>query len=65
MKKDKFKIGDKIKHPKYGIGVVRQISRIPGDEFHYDVDFSIRGGDGTKVWLHKRKTEKVATKLED
>ena len=56
---NKFNIGDKIIHPKYGRGVVTRIgTRIP--EHYYDVDFTGRGGDGTKVWLPKKEAEKVA-----
>lgn len=54
-------VGDRIKHPKYGVGVVRKFDNgmYPDYEFFYDVDFTGKGGDGTKVWLPKVKTEKL------
>lgn len=54
-------VGDRIKHPKYGIGVVKKFDNgmYPDYEFFYDVDFTGKGGDGTKVWLPKVKTEKL------
>lgn len=56
----KFAIGDIIKHPRYGIGVIRQIDdrMFPNYEFFYDADFTGRKGDGTKVWLPKVWSEK-------
>lgn len=54
-------VGDRIKHPKYGIGVIRGFKRgmFPDPEFFYDADFTGKGGDGTKVWLPKVKTERL------
>lgn len=54
-------VGDRIKHPKYGIGVVKQVENrmFPDYDFFYNVDFTGKGGDGTKVWLPKAKTEKL------
>lgn len=63
-----FAAGDRIKHPKYGVGIVRQVASdnhmFPDFEFFYDVDFCGRRGDGTKVWLPKVKTEKECEKIE-
>lgn len=60
-----FKVGDVIKHPKYGRGVIRKIEANVLDlyDFFYDTDFTGKGGDGTKVWLPKLKTEKQAELL--
>lgn len=58
----KFKIGDKIKHEKYGVGVIKDIDSACID-FYYKADFTGHGGDGTKVWLPKRIKNKVATKI--
>lgn len=54
-------IGDHVKHPKFGVGVVKQYDTrmFPDYEFFYDVDFTGKGGDGTKVWLSKVKAEKL------
>lgn len=54
-------VGDRIKHPKFGVGVVKQVKggMFPDYDFFYDVDFTGEGGDGTKVWLPKVKTEKL------
>lgn len=62
MSKPKFNIGDKIRHPVYGVGIVKKIADYDPSLF-YDVDFTIRGGDGTKAWLPKGKTEKEAAKV--
>lgn len=53
----KFAAGDIIRHPTYGVGVIKKIS--DDYDFYYDADFTVSGGDGTKVWLPKRKTEKL------
>lgn len=53
-----FSVGDTIKHPTYGTGVVRDIDYQSAD-FYYFADFTGKHGDGTKVWLPKAKTEKV------
>lgn len=60
-----FKVGDHIKHPRYGKGVIKKIAdgMFPDYDFFYDADFTIKGGDGTKVWLPKAKTEKTALLL--
>lgn len=57
----KLAVGDRIKHPKYGVGVVKQVENrmFPDYDFFYDVDFTGKDGDGTKVWLPKVKTEKL------
>lgn len=54
-------VGDVIRHPIYGTGLVKQIeNENPGEyEFFYYVDFANRNGDGTKVWLPKRETEET------
>lgn len=57
----KFAVGDRIQHPKFGTGIIKKIDNpmFPDYEFFYFVDFARRnGGDGTKVWLPKVKTEK-------
>lgn len=57
-----FAVGTKIKHPIYGVGVITRIgTRLP--EHYYDADFTGRGGNGAKVWLPKKKTEKVCKVL--
>jgi len=58
-------IGDRIKHSKYGEGVIRKIddSVYPNYAFFYYVDFSGKKGDGTKIWLPKHQTEKNCEKL--
>ncbi len=60
-----FAVGDVIKHPKYGKGVIKKIDTgmSPDFDFFYDADFTGKGGDGTKVWLPKAKTEKTALLL--
>lgn len=60
-----FAVGDRIKHPVYGEGVITKIdtSMFPDFDFFYDADFTGRKGDGTKVWLPKAKTEKVCELL--
>lgn len=55
----KFAAGDIIRHPTYGVGVIKKISADADYDFYYDADFTASGGDGTKVWLPKRKTEKI------
>lgn len=58
----KFIAGDVIRHPKYGVGRIEKIE--PDFEFFYFTNFRKKmGGDGTKVWLPKLKTEKVALLL--
>lgn len=61
-----FMVGDVIKHPKYGVGVIRKVEKNYVDlyDFFYDADFTGKSGDGTKVWLPKAKTEKQTTLLE-
>jgi len=60
-----FAVGDRIKHPVYGEGVITKIdtSDHPDYSFFYDADFTGKKGDGTKVWLPKAKTEKEARLL--
>lgn len=58
----KFNVGDKIKHIKYGIGVITGIDNTCND-FYYNTDFTGKGGDGTKVWLPKHMKSKIATKI--
>lgn len=58
-----FAAGDVIRHPIYGVGVIKKISADTDYEFYYDADFTGKGGDGTKVWLPKRKTEKACELL--
>ena len=60
-----FKVGDVIKHPTYGKGVIKKVAEgmFPDYDFFYDADFTGKGGDGTKVWLPKVKTEKSALLL--
>ncbi len=55
----KFAVGDIIRHPTYGVGSIKKISSDADYDFYYDADFTGKGGDGTKVWLPKRKTEKI------
>lgn len=52
--------GDMLKHPVYGSGIVKNIeeNKVENYEFFYYADFTGKGGDGTKVWLPKEKTEK-------
>lgn len=61
----KFAVGDVIKHPTYGVGVIKKIDTgiYPDYDFFYDADFTGKGGDGTKVWLSKVKTEKTCELL--
>lgn len=60
-----FAVGDTIKHPKYGVGVIKKIDTgmFPDYDFFYDADFTGKGGDGTKVWLPKVKTERDCEKV--
>ncbi len=61
----RFSVGDRIKHPKHGEGVIRKV-RDETDldyDFFYDVDFTGRKGDGTKAWLPKNYTEKKCEKI--
>lgn len=59
----KFAVGDIIKHPHYGVGIIKKIDTAlyPNYEFFYYADFPAKGGDGTKVWLPKVKTEKTCS----
>lgn len=56
----KFAVGDVIKHPKHGIGVIKQVDNNNYDFFYY-ADFCGRGGDNTKAWLPKIWSEKNCT----
>lgn len=54
-----FAAGNVIRHPIYGVGIIKKISANADYDFYYDADFTASGGDGTKVWLPKCKTEKI------
>jgi hypothetical protein len=60
-----FAVGDVIKHPKYGTGVITKVSfnHIDNYDFFYHADFTGKGGDGTKVWLPKAKSERTVLLL--
>lgn len=53
-----FADGVRIKHPTYGVGVIKAHDADNYDFFYY-AEFTGKGGDGTKVWLSKVKAEKV------
>lgn len=61
----KFQVGDIIQYPEFGRGVIKKIevNEVDFYDFFYFTDFARKGGDGTKVWLPKLKTEKQATLL--
>ncbi len=56
-----FMVGDEIKHPKYGKGVICEVDHrmFPDYRFFYYAKFT----DGGRVWLPKRETEKHCEKL--
>ncbi len=56
-----FAVGDEIKHPKYGKGVICEADRrmFPDYRFFYYVKFA----DDGRAWLPKRATEKHCEKL--
>lgn len=56
----KFAVGDVIKHPKYGIGNIKQVDSNNYDFFYY-TDFCGNGGDNTKAWLPKIWSERNCT----
>lgn len=60
-----FKTGDIIKVANYGKGVIKKIEVNDPDfyDFFYFADFTRKGGDGSKVWLPKKKTERQALLL--
>lgn len=58
----KFNVGDSMLHAKYGVGVVKKVDK-DNPDFYYFTDFTAKGGDGTKVWLPKYMSNKVASKI--
>lgn len=58
---NKFSVGDKIIHPKFGTGIIRKVDGkkfFPDLDFFYFIDFRCKGGDKTRAWLSKFFVEK-------